>query len=89
MDKAEGLTHNGSFEEAISALDEALNIEPENETVLIRKAWYLSVVGMANESAKEYERALSFLDEDLKKNASDAEAWEKKASALNSLNRNE
>ncbi len=87
MDKAEGLTHNGSFEEAISALDEALNIEPENETVLIRKAWYLSVVGMANESAKEYERALSFLDEDLKKNASDAEAWEKKASALSSLNR--
>jgi tetratricopeptide (TPR) repeat protein len=67
MDKAEELTYNSSFEEVISALDEALKIDPRNETILIRKASYLNVVNRVNESSETYEKALALLDEDLKK----------------------
>ncbi len=87
MDKAEEFAYNSSFEEVISALDEALKIDPRNETILTRKASYLSLVGKVNESSETYEKALSVLDEDLKENASDAEAWQKKATVLSRLNR--
>ena len=88
-ERAEELANNSSFEEAISALDEALKVDPENETVLIRKASYLCVTGRMNESAETYERALAILEEELKNDPIDAGAWEKKARVLNSLNRKE
>lgn len=87
MDIAEELTHNGSFDEAISAYDEALKVEPENTTILIRKASDLNVVGRVNESLETYQKALGILDQELKENRSDAEAWQKKAGILRSLNR--
>src|SRR5690606_27747650 len=61
MEKAQELYHNGSIEEAISAYDEALKIDPDNETILIRKAFDLMVVGKVNESAETYEKALVLL----------------------------
>lgn len=87
MDRAENLTHNGSIDEAISAYDEALKIEPENTTILIRKASDLNVMGKANESLEIYQKALNLLDQELKENQSDAEAWQEKAGILRSLNR--
>ena len=87
MDKAEELAYNSSFEGVISGLDEALKIEPENTTILIRKASYLNIVGRVNESAESYEKALALLDDDLKKDPDDAEAWQRKATVLSSLNR--
>lgn len=87
FNRAEELTHNGSIDEAISACDEALKIEPGNDFVLVRKAMYLNIIGMVNESAKTYEKALTLLDEKLKKNAGDAGAWQWKAMVLGSLNR--
>ena len=87
MDKAEELAYNSSFEGVISALDEALKIDPENTTILIRKASYLNIVGRVNESSESYEKALSLLDDDLKKDPDDAEAWQRKATVLSSLNR--
>lgn len=87
MDRAENLTHNGSIEEAISAYDEALKIEPENTTILIRKASDLNLVGRANESLETYQKALGILDQELKENQSNAEAWQAKAGILRSLNR--
>jgi tetratricopeptide (TPR) repeat protein len=89
MEKAQELYHNGSIEEAISAYDEALNIDPENETILIRKAFDLMVVGKVNESAETYEKALALLDEDLEEDPGDAEAWQNKALVLRRLNRPE
>ena len=64
MDKAEEFAYNSSFEEVISALDEALKIDPGNETILIREALYLGIAGKVNESSETYEKALSILDED-------------------------
>lgn len=87
MNRAEELTHNGSIDEAISAYDEALKIEPENTTILIQKASDLSVLGRANESLETYQKALVLLDHELKENHSDAEAWREKAGVLRSLNR--
>jgi tetratricopeptide (TPR) repeat protein len=87
MNKAENLTHNGSLDEAIAAYNEALKIEPENTTILIRKALYLNDMGKANESLKIYQKALGLLDQDLKENQSDAETWQEKAGILRSLNR--
>jgi tetratricopeptide (TPR) repeat protein len=87
MDRAEDLTHNGSIDEAIAAYDEALKIEPENTTILIRKASDLNIMGKANESLEIYQKALGLLDQELKGNQSDAEAWQEKAGILRSLNR--
>lgn len=87
MDKAEEFAYNSSFEEVISSLDEALKTDPGNETILIREALYLGIVGKVNESSQTYEKALSILDEILLKDPDDAEAWQKKASVLGSLNR--
>jgi tetratricopeptide (TPR) repeat protein len=53
IDKAEELAYNSSFEEVISALDEALKMDPRNETILIRKASYLNIVGRVNESSAQ------------------------------------
>lgn len=89
MNKAEELTHNGSIEEAISAYDEALKIEPENTTILTRKASDLNVVGKANESLEIYQKALALLDVELKKDPNDAEAWQKQAGVLRTMNRQE
>lgn len=87
MNRAENLTHNGSIDEAISAYDEALKIEPENTTILIHKASDLNIVGKANESLEIYQKALGLLDQELKENQSNAEAWQEKAGILRSLNR--
>lgn len=87
IDRAENLTHNGSIDEAILAYDEALKIEPENTTILIRKASDLNVMGKSNESLEIYQKALNLLDQELKENQSNAEAWQEKAGILRSLNR--
>ncbi|MFZ3147663.1 MAG: tetratricopeptide repeat protein [Methanothrix sp.] len=87
MDKAEELAYNSSFEEVISALDEALKIDPRNETILIRKASYLNIVDRVNESSETYEKALALLDETLLKDPDDADSWQRKAAVLRSLNR--
>ena len=87
MERSEELAHNGSIDEAISAYDKALEIEPENATILIRKASDLNVVGKTNDSLEIYQKALGILDQELKENQSDAEAWQKKAGILRSLNR--
>ncbi len=63
MDKAQELYHNGSIEGAISAYDEALKIDPENETILIRKASDLLVVGRVNESVEACDMALDAYNE--------------------------
>ena len=75
--KAREFSINGSTEEAISAYDNASKIDPRNETVWIRKALELQFLGKENESSKAYEKALSLLDEDLKKNPQDSKAWVK------------
>ena len=78
MNRAQELYQNGSIEEAITAYDEALKIDPENESILIRKAFELAVMGKVNESAETYEKALVLLDEDLEDDPSDADAWQNK-----------
>ena len=85
MTKAREFSINGSSEEAISAYDNASKIDPRNETVLIRKALELQVLGKENESSKAYQKAISLLDEDLKKNPQDAITWMNKGLALSSL----
>jgi len=87
INRAEELVHNDSIEEAISACGMALKREPGNDSNLVRKAMYLNIIGMVNESAKTYEKALTLLDEKLEKNAGDVEAWQWKAMVLGSLNR--
>jgi tetratricopeptide (TPR) repeat protein len=87
MDKAGESMNNGSIEGAISAYDEALKIEPENTTILVRKASDLGVLGRMNESYEVYEKALSLLEEGLKKDPDDADSWLRMAGALRSLNR--
>lgn len=87
MDRSGESIDNGSIDGAILAYDEALNIEPENTTILIRKASDLNVVGRANESLETYQKALGILDHELKENQSNAEAWQAKAGILRSLNR--
>ncbi|HPJ30703.1 MAG TPA: tetratricopeptide repeat protein, partial [Methanothrix sp.] len=89
MNRAQELYQNGSIEEAITAYDEALKIDPENETILIRKAFELAVVGKVNESAETYEKALVLLDKDLEEDPGDADACQNKALVLRRLNRPE
>ncbi len=49
---------NGSIEEAVSAYDEALRLEPKNETILIHKASDLNILDRVNESREAYGKAL-------------------------------
>lgn len=58
---------NGSNEEAVSAYDELLKIDPENITAWSRKALELQTLGRENESALAYGKALSLMEESLKK----------------------
>ena len=87
MERGEDLGHQGLFDEAVSAYDEVLKIDPGNETAWIRKASDLQVLGRENESLEAYEKAVSLVNEDLSKNPQDAKAWQSKAAALSSLNR--
>ena len=85
--KAKDFRLNGSTEEAISAFDRALQIDPANETVWTYKALELQILGRDEESVRAYEKALSLLDEKLKTSPNDAEAWMRKGRALSSLGR--
>jgi len=87
MDRAEESMNNGSIEGAILAYDEALKIEPENTTILFRKASDLSILGRVNESYEVYERALVLLEDSLKKDPDDADSWFRLGGVLRSLNR--
>ncbi len=87
MDRAGESMNNGSIEGAILAYDEALKIESENTTILVRKASELSVLGRMNESCKVYEKALILLEDSLKEDPDDADSWLRMAGVLRSLNR--
>ena len=83
--KANDLRLNGSTDEAISAYDRALQIDPANDTVWTYKALELAFSGRDEESLRASEKALAILDEKLKMNPQDAWTWMKKGRALSSL----
>jgi len=85
--KANDLILNGSTDDAISAYDRALQIDPSNDTIWTRKALELAISGRDNESLQASEKALGILDERLKVNPQDAEAWMRKGRALSNLGR--
>ena len=85
--KAKDLRLNGSTDEAISAYDRALQIDPSNETVWTYKAQELAFSGRDEESLRAFEKTLGILEEKLKMNPQDAKAWMKKGRALSSLGR--
>ena len=87
MESAGEYVNNGSFDQAISVIDQALKIDPENASLLMDRADLLNVEGKAKASLETYEKALSLLDQDLNKNPDDAEAWRDKAQVLRNLNR--
>lgn len=78
---------NGSTDDAISAYDRALQIDPSNETIWTYKALELAISGRDDESLRASEKALGILDEKLKVNPQDAEAWMRKGRALSNLGR--
>jgi len=87
MNIARAFSLNGSNEQAVSAYDELLKIDPENMTAWSYKALELQTLGKENESALAYERALCLMEEKLKKNPEDARTWYLKSLALESLGR--
>ena len=59
MERAGESVNNGSFDQAISAIDQALKIDPENASLLTSEADLLNVEEKANASLETYEKALS------------------------------
>jgi len=87
MNTALAFSNNGSNEEAISAYDEVLKIDPGNASAWRRKALELQVLGKENESTQAYEKALGLMDEDLMRNPDDAKTWYLKSLTLEDLGR--
>jgi len=85
--KAKDLIMNGSTDEAISAYDRALQIDPSNETIWTYMALELAISGRDDESLRASEKALGILDDKLKVNPQDADSWLRKGRALSSLGR--
>lgn len=89
MNKAAAFSNNGSTEEAISAYNQVLMIDPKNVTAWRRKALELQISGKENESAMALETALGLIDEGLKEDPEDAKAWYLRSLTLESLGRHE
>jgi len=87
MNKAQELYHNGSIEEAISAYDEALKIDPENATIWQTKGSLWAIIGKKDEALIAHQNALDLFNQTIEKNPEDAEAWRLKAETLRLMNR--
>ncbi len=87
MNKAQELFLNGSVEEAITASDEALQIEPENATIWQTKGSLLALIGKKDEALIAHQNALDIFNQSIVENPEDAEVWLLKAETLRLMNR--
>ena len=74
--------NRGFLEESLEAMDKALQISPENESVWLNKADILRCLGRENESANVFQKALEILNNSLEANPHDASRWYGKGMAL-------
>ena len=66
--------------EAIDAYEKALQLDPQNESILLREATILDALGMQAAT-----KALSIIEKKLGRNPQDAEAWRLRSGALSEL----
>jgi tetratricopeptide (TPR) repeat protein len=74
------LVDNGSYEEALTKYNKAIQIDPENIDIRDRKALVLYIL-----EQQAYRNVLSLSEKRLKKNPKDASAWQARAAAQSSL----
>jgi len=87
LNKAQELYQNGSIEEAISAYDVALKIDPENATIWQTKGLLLALIGKDDDALMAHQNALDLFNKTIEKNPEDAEAWFFKAGTLRLMDR--
>ena len=80
--KGDGLTLNNSFQEALAAYENAIQIDPENETTWLSKALVHQI--LSKQANKE---ALNLAEKKLENNSQDARAWQARGAALAGLGR--
>ncbi len=78
-----------SWEESLHAMEEVIQIDPENSSAWLSIAETFGILGNGSEASNAYERALSIVDEDLLEEPQDASAWQTKSEALIGLGRQE
>jgi len=66
--------------EAIDAYEKALQLDPQNESILLREATIFDALGMHAAT-----KALSIIEKKLERNPQDAEAWQLRSGALSEL----
>ncbi len=83
IDKGNALAEQGSYEEAVKALDNATRLSPQDKHIWMSRGLILAAhMGRYNESIEAYERAIQIDPED-------ADAWFGKGVALNKTGRYE
>ena len=80
--KSQELQRNGSYDEAVKALDKALEIAPSNATMWDVRGYMLLNMANGNESLKSFDKVIEL-------NPNDADAWRGKGSAFFGLHRYE
>jgi len=85
--KSGELFFNGSSEEAVQALNKALQIEPENATIWLTKGSLLELIGEKDEALVAHQNALDLFNQTIENNPEDAEAFWLKAKTFRWMNR--
>ena len=78
----DGLVLNNSFQEALAAYENAIQIDPENEDTWLSKALVHQI--LSKQANKE---ALNLAEKKLENNSQDARAWQARGAALAGLGR--
>jgi tetratricopeptide (TPR) repeat protein len=81
------LFENHSWEESLQAMEEVIQIDPDNSSAWLSIAETFGIIGNGSEASKAYEKALSIADEDLMEKPEDAKAWQAKSESLIGLGR--
>jgi len=84
VEKGNKLVDNGSYEEALTKYNKAIQIDPENLDARDRKALVLYIL-----EQQAYRDVLSLSEKRLEKNPKDAGAWQARAAAQSSLGEEE
>lgn len=87
--RGQELYRNGSYQEALSAYDESLKMDPENASAWHYRGLALSGIGHGAEANQSIQRAMEFIDLRLQEDPEDLEALWLRAEEMDLLGRSE
>lgn len=85
--KGQDLNRNGSWEEAVKAYDEAIELEPNNATFYIAKVPSLKMLAIITNNQSKRNESLEAVNKALQIDSKNPSAWELKGEVLSQMKR--